>query len=292
MQQPVICITKDTLYAVKFTPNKEYWRVAWSKDTWASTISDVVSTLGTNEFYVLLTNNLPTITESTDQNNPISMYSDALKLAGCNPLSIQMIADMPENELIAKITDYLPQDESMLPISKFQVGSLEDVVEKSNSTSHLLRYSLVALAGVLIALGIWFIFGNRLLSPQLSSSMPSPSIVATSTPEPTLAPSVIAPSPVNQEYQLQIQNGSGIVGIASKLSAKLEGEGFVIKDVSNADNYSYKHSVLQTKSSVAESTKTSIQQILNDVSWENSILPETSKYDIVIIIGQASKLSN
>lgn len=276
MHEPIIYITLDTLYATKLVAGKqEFWRIPYSLTNVDAIFQDVATTLGTKVFHLVLADNIPLIVSNSA--DLAESYQRALTGLGYTIASTRVVGKTTSLEdLVSPLVD--PQ-----AITGFRVGSLEDLQDhQRTSWTPILKTLAIIIAIILVATGAWLLFGST-LTPQ-PTSMQNP------TPSPTPTPAV--PSPNNQEYKIQIQNGSGVVGVASKLSARLEAEGFLVGDVSNADNYNYPNAVLRTTPNLPTSIKQKIQSILVDQAWEEEKLPESSPYDIVIIIGQDSSLSN
>jgi len=172
-----------------------------------------------------------------------------------------------------------------------KVGSLEDF-DPSKKRFNWIIPSMILIT-LLLAAGVWFLWGQTLLqntTPQSTTHTISPTIAPTPIVTPT--PSPIIPSPNNGEFSVQIQNGSGVAGLAGKVSAKLEGEGFVVKDVGNADNFNYKQGVIKSLSTVPASVITSITELFGTSNWDKELLPSGGRYDIVIIIGKDTSISN
>ncbi|MBU1129870.1 LytR C-terminal domain-containing protein [Patescibacteria group bacterium] len=90
-----------------------------------------------------------------------------------------------------------------------------------------------------------------------------------------------------EEFNIQILNGSGISGAASGLKEELEKNSqFEINQVGNTDNT--QSTIVKSKSSVPESTKTLIYQIIekNFPINQKEILSDDNASDIIIILGQ------
>ena len=112
------------------------------------------------------------------------------------------------------------------------------------------------------------------------------------TISPTSAPIEQAPMPteeptVNKEdLKVKILNGSGVVGEATKVKTLLEGADFVIDSTANADNYDYKTTEIQVKSSVPSSVTNELSELLEtDYTVDTTELDNSEDVDVVVIIG-------
>ena len=122
------------------------------------------------------------------------------------------------------------------------------------------------------------------------------SISDKSKPSSTIAPDIeeektedITESEIElSTYSIQILNGSGVKGIASKFEAIIQDAGFDKTTTSNADNYEYEVIEVSFKTSVPQEVKDVIKDSLNDYEIDtNDNLSDTSKYDVVIIVGSS-----
>jgi hypothetical protein len=284
MQEPLIYITKDTLYATKVTSGKqEFWRIPYSSADVNAIFLDVATTLGTNTFQIVLADNTQRLTPASGEDLALS-YQRTLSSLGYVPVSVRVVGSA------TKLEDLITPKHYVGNPTGFRVGSLEDLQDHpKRSLAPVLKTLAIVLAAILIATGAWMIFGQTRVDNIAPVPTASP-IGLSPTPTPTSSP--VVPSPSNQDFKVEIQNGSGVVGVGSKLSARLEAEGFVVGDVGNADNYNYTNAVLMAKAGTPKAIKEALQKILVDPAWEEEILPETSPYDLVIVIGKESSLSN
>lgn len=151
---------------------------------------------------------------------------------------------------------------------------------ESRSKKKLLIWALVILIPVaLLAGGIVLVKQGTL---PLLSIAPSPT--PTPTPEPTPTP-----QPVNKEdITIQILNGGGVPGAASKMKAFLEDKGYTVADVANADDYTYDKTEVQVQEG-----KEAYQKLLIDdledtyaLATDAAALASTVSYDARVIVGK------
>lgn len=182
--------------------------------------------------------------------------------------------------------------------------------------------TLIILAVFLILLGALLFVGSRFLTTQSEntdadnektaptaviapSDTPAPSEEPTATPKKETAPTkTVSPTEAAKttttsssvdkatgldraSLTVSIQNGSGVAGVASKMSTVLKDLGYVIGSTGNADNFDYTNVTIQVKS-----TKSKYLPILKkDISATYTVGDATATLasgsaDAVIIIGK------
>lgn len=112
-------------------------------------------------------------------------------------------------------------------------------VERSSPKPKLfLIFILVFLLVIAALAGLYFLGANKnsnLL--QSGTATPSPTIVT--APIPTATPVITQPPIERSELTVSILNGSGTAGAARGISSYLNGLGYTIGPIGNADNFSY-----------------------------------------------------
>jgi hypothetical protein len=101
----------------------------------------------------------------------------------------------------------------------------------------------------------------------------------TPTPEESMKP---------EDYTIQVQNGSGIVGQAGLVQELLEGSDYVVDSTDNADNYDYTKTVIQAKKDVSKTWLDDIKKVLKkkyDVQTKVEELDADADTDVVVIVG-------
>ena len=113
----------------------------------------------------------------------------------------------------------------------------------------------------------------------------------TNTTEATVSPTV-APEPTTEEvdlakYEIEVQNGSGVAGEASRQKDALEEEGFVVASIDNADNSDYTDTIIKAKEDVDEDYLEKLKDFLGEsfTVGEIETLSEDASASVVIIIG-------
>lgn len=196
--------------------------------------------------------------------------------------------------------------------SSLQTGSYNLPGKKSSKGKRFLfiLIALIVLGGLLY--GGKKLIGSKLQKAQKPEATPTPTEVVfpTETPTPeiteTLTPTVSLPTstptpskrPVNpidkatgldrSKLSVEVQNGGGVAGAASKGSETLKNLGYKIAGIGNADNYDYQNVVIKTKSDKSDY----LPLLKKDLSASYSIgntssdLSASSSADAVVIIGK------
>lgn len=154
---------------------------------------------------------------------------------------------------------------------------------KNSPSPLLILVPGVLLLGALLG-GIYFYQKNI-----NSVSVPTPTPIATTTS--TIIPSA-SPSAklILTKYPINVQNGSGIPGVAGDAKSLLTKAGFSVSGTGNADNYDYTDTVIKVKSDVPAEFISKLVTTLSGiykVSTKTESLPDTSKDEVVVIVGSS-----
>lgn len=188
------------------------------------------------------------------------------------------------------------------PVSQFNYSSPQPV-GKSKKILH------VALFVLLLIGAIWAtqkFFGSKdqreipAVTPtpteyQFPTDTPAPSPKPTEEVKPTIAPTTKAVNPVDaltgldrSTLSVEVQNGSGVTGTASKGSDILKSFGYKVSSIGNADNENYENTTIKVKS-----TKSNFLSLIKkDLGFSYTIgsasadLSESSSADALVIVGK------
>lgn len=148
---------------------------------------------------------------------------------------------------------------------------------------------IIVLTGILIlALGV-VLFRHNLRKVR------NIDVVSLPTTVPTLVPSAVTHQTENpenlgnvSEYSIQVLNGSGVAGEATRVVDILKAEGFTTLEIDNADSYIYTNTQVQMKKSVPKGIFTIVERALNsEYSVEKTeALTTDAKYDLIIVVGE------
>lgn len=124
-------------------------------------------------------------------------------------------------------------------------------------------------------------------TPEVSGS-PTPEITSSPTPKPTVNPVDKATGLDRSNLSVEVQNGSGTVGVASKVSDFLKSFGYHIVAIGNAENYNWENVTIEVKS---ESSKY-LPLLKKDLSESYTVgstsenLSASSSADALVIVGK------
>lgn len=171
-----------------------------------------------------------------------------------------------------------------------QVKELSALSETRNKSSvgTSVFVLLVLISGMAVfgyAAKDWF--STRKSGP--TASTPNPTSVPTTTAAPTKSVGV-SPTPAKQslDIKIQVQNGSGIPGLAGVVKELLTTAGYVNVSTANASSYDYESTVIMVKENTVID-KAVIQKIIEKsytIDAKKNILDAQSEYDVVIIVGK------
>jgi len=91
------------------------------------------------------------------------------------------------------------------------------------------------------------------------------------------------------EYEVSVENGSGIGGEAAYVAEVLEAEGFEEIETGNADRSNYDLTTVKLKEFVEDQVYETIERALNseyEVTRSAQLLTETFEYDVVVVVGK------
>ena len=189
------------------------------------------------------------------------------------------------------------------PASQFNYQSPQPV-GKSKKFLKLIIFAII-LIGLIWGVQKLFFGGSKESKPvaitptpteyQFPTDTPAPSVNPTGTTKPTIAPTTKAVNPVDQStgldrstLSIEVQNGSGETGAASKGSDILKSFGYKIIATANADNFDYQNATIKVKS-----IKSNFLQLLKkDLGFSYTVgsasadLDSSSTADALVIIGK------
>ncbi len=153
------------------------------------------------------------------------------------------------------------------------------VPAESKAGGNKLFWIIIAIFAVLgvAAGGIGIYLQNKSKPTLLASPAPEVSPLPSSSPEVQLN---------RKDLQIQVLNGSGVVGAAKKAQDYLEGLGYKVAAVGNASSSDY----TTTQISLKDSKKDFLSMLKKDLSGKYDVantadsLEDNSKYDAVIIL--------
>ncbi len=193
---------------------------------------------------------------------------------------IEVIKEVTPEE--AKSKTSAESSSTVDPFSSFKEKMVEEEVLVSDGTSrknYMWPILLIFIITILLLIGV-FLYKSEINTKgkiNVSTLTPTP-IVA--TPEPTKIIDLT-------KYEIEIQNGGGISGEASRQKTSLEGEGFTVSSIGNADSSDYTDTIIKAKAEVDKDFIVKLKTVLSNsfTVGETKSLSEDSSVPVVVIIG-------
>ncbi len=117
---------------------------------------------------------------------------------------------------------------------------------------------------------------------------PTPEVSKTPTPKPTGNPVDSATGLNRSKLSVEIQNGSGEVGVASKMSDFLKSLGYHVASTGNADNFTYENVSVLVKSASSGYLSLLKKDLAKQytVGSSSATLSASSSADALVIVGK------
>lgn len=157
--------------------------------------------------------------------------------------------------------------------------------ENRKSNSILLVWALIVIvAAITTGLGLLFFSGKSNNQTQKAPSV-VPTQEITTTPAPSAIPTV--PSIAKEDINIEVLNGGGVAGAASKMKDFLVRLGYKVGDTGNASDYSYEKTEIHVKSGQENIADMLSSDLEDDYTLGSSSadLDADSEYDVRIIVG-------
>jgi hypothetical protein len=156
-------------------------------------------------------------------------------------------------------------------------------IHTNRSRSPLVLWAIVLIVACLVAGGSLLVLSGKKGLPSIVSA---PTPTATSTPKTTSTPTPSAAK--RSDITIQVLNGGGVVGAATKMKTFLESKGYTVSDTGNADSYTYS----KTEIIVKAAKKAYLPFLEGDLKGTYSLgtssaaLDDTVSYDARVIVGK------
>lgn len=165
------------------------------------------------------------------------------------------------------------------------------IVEKEVKKSVLGYFFLIAIISFIVGLITMAGVSYFLPKTQLPGGIPfvAAKPTVTTAPEPTSTPTP-TPKPVDlTSRNIEVFNGSGVTGAATKLKTSLTDDGFKVTSAANADNTDYTDTIIYTPKNIEPEFTTKLEESLKKTyTFKEAASKPTiaaSEEDVVIIIG-------
>lgn len=158
-----------------------------------------------------------------------------------------------------------------------------NIPTEETHTKEKKRFPLPVIVGIIVLLvGAIGFFNIRLWTSQKGKTVGdtvSPQVTSVLTPTP--------PPIVRSDVLVEVQNGSGVAGLAGKGKKVLEDAGYTNVTTANADTYDYEGVTVKGKTaSIASFVVTDIKETYPSASASSTLLDGTSPVDALVILGK------
>lgn len=184
------------------------------------------------------------------------------------------------SDIVTKTTERIEIVEETDPLTGFKekMAEEESILGESQNKNYMWPILFIFIIVILLLIGIFlYKSGGVNIEDKINVAVlsPTPTIV----PEPTKTVDLA-------QYEIEIQNGSGISGEASRQKINLEEEGFTVSSIGNADNSDYEDTIIKAKKEVEKAFLNKLKNIFeSSFIVKEEILPDTASVPVVVIIG-------
>lgn len=184
------------------------------------------------------------------------------------------------SDVVTETTERIEVIEEADPLSNFKEKMVEEEFSENNAPkkNYMWPILLIFIITILLLIGAFLYKSGTNIKDKINivPLSPTPTIV----PEPTKAIDLT-------KYEIEIQNGSGVSGEASRQEASLEAAGFIVSSVGNADNSDYTDTVIKAKTGVEKAYLDKLKSVLGETFTLEGVetLPDDSLTSVVVILG-------
>lgn len=146
---------------------------------------------------------------------------------------------------------------------------------------------LVTMLVCLFAFVGWYFFIRKVPDEKLNQALITPTPMSTLSVTPEITASQSSAITPKEDVTIQILNGSGTPGQATKAQAALESDSFTNIEIGDAQNAAATSTIIVFTDSVSEVYRTEIVNSMKQifVSVEEEIIPQTDGFDVLITTG-------
>jgi hypothetical protein len=164
-------------------------------------------------------------------------------------------------------------------------GIMEISINRRKSRPKLMLWAIVVVVAAIVV-GISLItFSTRKSASQSGSSQTKPTPQTSVAPSPTTAPITLN----REDITIQVLNGGGVAGAATKMKNLLTDKGYKVEGVGNTSEYNYE----QTEIKVKADKEGALNLLKKDLSGSytissssSSTLSADSEYDAQVVVGK------
>lgn len=229
----------------------------------------------------------------TPVSNPVQTKTedapvDAVPTKKSEPVSVADEA-VDENQVQEEEDKKLDQEERKVVVkelftAKDSALDSEITMNSQSSWMSIVIWILITLI-VAVLIGSGLIFFVRGGVPSFGTpTKPTPTALPTTPPEPTATPT----PPDKGKIEVQILNGGGTAGAATKMKNLLDQKGYVVVATGNTDEFSYTQTEIVVKAG-QEAIRALIAADIQDsysLATSKEVLPDDAPYSVRVIVGK------
>lgn len=165
------------------------------------------------------------------------------------------------------------------------VEMMPEITAHRSQKKNPIVYWAIGIVSACIVIGISLV----LFSGNKGIGMPSIVLVPTATPTPVSATPSPTVSPVSRDtVSIQVLNGGGKAGAATKMKKTLEEKGYTVKDTGNTEEYTYDKTEIHVKATKKDARMLLEADLKESYTLGTSAadLEDSVAYDVRVIVGK------
>jgi hypothetical protein len=170
--------------------------------------------------------------------------------------------------------------------SKRDPESITEISIHRKKRGHAIYIWAIIVIVASLTTGFGLLLANKKVSiGSISVAIPTPTPTPPAGGAPTPTP---APIVSREEISIQVLNGGGVPGAASKMKNFLVEKGYKVADVGNSDDYTYKTTEILVKADKADILKLLSEDLKDSytVGTTAATLSSDASYDARVIVGK------
>lgn len=181
-----------------------------------------------------------------------------------------------------------PAPAPSLSPSSDPLANFKEKLQEDSSTPIPLQKKNFLIPILFVVLLAFVMLGGAFLYKQSVDKKTENINVVSLSPSPTSVPTPTVEEVDLTAYEIKILNGSETAGEAGRQQENLEGEGFTVSEVGNAEESDYTETIIQAKEDVEKAFLDELKEVLEKsfkVAKDVEELPEDADSDAIVIIG-------
>ena len=222
-----------------------------------------------------------------DERPPVTQVVEVVEEDTQTPAPVAVPEETPlaEEELTAESVIRKEKVEELYQGVKESGVMPEISVHKGRTVTSLFVWAVVTILVAILTGGILFSVAKK-TSPLKLFARPTATATPTTIPTPT---PISAPAAIDKTlFEIQVLNGGGTPGTASKMKTFLEEKGYTVAGTGNTDEYTYTKTEIHGKATMKDAIA-NLQADLKDIYTIGTVsadLSASASADIQVIVGK------